>query len=85
MPVSGEVGTVFTIDAALQHVCANLREQAALGEITSAECDLLIDGAILLAVHLEGFVQDAHAAGPLGPTYVDEAGIRVVPAAAAAP
>ncbi len=50
---------MFTIDSALQHTCAEFREQAARGQITSAECDLLIDGAILLAVHLEELLRDA--------------------------
>ncbi len=53
----------FTIDAALQHTCAVFREQASRGEITAAECDLLIDGAILLAMHIETLAQDAAAAG----------------------
>jgi hypothetical protein len=52
---------VFTIDSALQHTCAIFDERAACGEITGAERDLLIDGAILLAANLEGFVQDAQA------------------------
>jgi len=56
---SREVGTVFTVDSALQHTCAGFREQATAGKITAAECDLLIDGAILLAVHLEALIQDA--------------------------
>lgn len=55
---------MFTVDSALEHTCAGLREQAAHGEITAAECDLLIDGAILLAVNLEALVQDAHAGRP---------------------
>jgi hypothetical protein len=48
---------VFTVDAALQHTCASFREQVAKGEITAGECDLLIDGAIMLAMHLEALVQ----------------------------
>jgi hypothetical protein len=59
-----EVGTVITVDAALQHTCAIFGEQAAHGEITAAECDLLTDGAVLLAVNLEALIQDAHASGP---------------------
>jgi hypothetical protein len=51
----------FTIDAALQHTCAVFRDQAARGEITRAECDLLIDGAILLAMHIEALSQDQAA------------------------
>ena len=50
---------MFTVDAALERTCAGFREQAARGEITAAERDLLIDGAILLAVSLEELVQDA--------------------------
>jgi hypothetical protein len=57
------VGTVFTVDAALQQTCAQFREQAMRGQITDAERDLLIDGAILLAVHFEGLIQDAHTQG----------------------
>jgi hypothetical protein len=53
------VGNVFTIDAALEHICGQFREQAMRGQITEAERDLLIDGAILLAVHLEDMIQDA--------------------------
>jgi len=56
---------VFTIDAALQHTCASFHEQAARGEITAAERDLLIDGAILLAVNLEGLIQEPHDDWPL--------------------
>lgn len=59
-------GTVYTVDSALQHTCAGLREHAARGEITGSECDLLIDGAILLAVHLEAMVQDGQVARPPG-------------------
>jgi hypothetical protein len=69
MPVVVEVGIVFTVDSALQHTCASFREQAARGEITAAECDLLIDGAILLAVHLETLIQDAYAGKP--PSWLD--------------
>ena len=45
--------TVLTVDAALQHVCATFREQADQGDITPTERDLLIDGAILLAMHVD--------------------------------
>jgi len=55
---------VFTVDSALQHMCASFREQVERGEITPYECDLLIDGAILLAASLEELVQDAHMGGP---------------------
>jgi hypothetical protein len=54
----GTVITVLTIDAALQHVCASLRERADRGDITIVERDLLIDGAILLAVHAEDMGTD---------------------------
>ena len=59
-----EARTVFTVDSALQHTCAVFREQAAHGDITAAECDLLIDGAVLLAVNIEALIQDARADGP---------------------
>jgi hypothetical protein len=49
----GTVITVLTVDAALQHVCAIFREQADRGDITPTERDLLIDGAILLAMHVD--------------------------------
>lgn len=55
---------MFTIDAALLHTCASFHDQAARGEITAAERDLLIDGAILLAVNLEALIQDAHDGWP---------------------
>ena len=45
--------TVLTVDAELQHICAIFREQADRGEITPTERDLLIDGAILLAMHVD--------------------------------
>ena len=60
---------MFTVDLALEHACAGIREQAAHGEITAAECDLLLDGAILLAVNLEALIQDAHAGRP--PSWLD--------------
>ena len=50
--------TVLAVDAALQHVCANLCEQADRGDLTPAERDLLIDGAILLAVHVDDMTAD---------------------------
>jgi hypothetical protein len=50
--------TVLTVDAALQHTCAIFRERADRGDITPAERDLLIDGAILLAMHLDDLAQD---------------------------
>ena len=55
--------TVLTVDSALQHVCAIFRERADRGDITPTERDLLIDGAILLAMHVDDLAQD----GRLGP------------------
>lgn len=57
---------MYTVDSALQHTCAEFRDQAARGEISGPECDLLIDGAILLAVHIEALIQDALAGRPPG-------------------
>ena len=54
----GTVITMLTVDAALQHVCAIFREQADRGEVTPAERDLLIDGAILLAMHVDDLARD---------------------------
>ena len=74
---------MFTVDSALQHSCAEFREHAARGEITAAECDLLMDGAILLAVHLEELIQDARAGLPPGwPEAADgaHAGVRLASA-----
>jgi hypothetical protein len=48
-----EVGTAMTVDAALESTCATFRERADRGDITPAERDLLIDGAILLAMHID--------------------------------
>ena len=53
--------TVLTVDAALQHICAIFREQADRGDITPTERDLLIDGAILLANHVDDLAQDGRA------------------------
>jgi len=50
--------TVLTVDAALQRVCAIFHEQANRGDITSAERDLLVDGAILLAMHVDDLARD---------------------------
>ncbi len=50
--------TVLTVDEALQHVCAVFREQAAWGDITPTERDLLIDGAILLAMRVDDQARD---------------------------
>jgi len=45
--------TVLTVDEALQHICAIFREEADLGDITPTERDLMIDGAILLAMNVD--------------------------------
>jgi len=45
--------TVLTVDTALQDICAIFREQADRGGITPTERDLLMDGAILLAMHVD--------------------------------
>lgn len=45
--------TVLTVDKALQQTCEMFREQADRGDVTSAERDLLIDGAILLAMRID--------------------------------
>ena len=50
--------TVLTVDAALQHICAIFREQADRGDITPTERDLLIDGAILLAMQVDDLARD---------------------------
>ena len=60
----GTVMTVFTVDAALESTCATFREQADRGDITPAERDLLIDGAILLAMHIDDLPTEDRA-GPI--------------------
>lgn len=55
---------MFIVDAALEHTCADFRSRAAAGQITAAERDLLIDGAILLAAKIEELTQDARAGLP---------------------
>jgi len=50
--------TVLTIEAALEHTCAVFRERADRGDITPAERDLLIDGAIVLAMHIDDLSTD---------------------------
>jgi hypothetical protein len=45
--------TVLTVDEALQHICAIFRKEAELGEITPTERDLMMDGAILLAMNVD--------------------------------
>lgn len=49
----GTVITVLTVDEALQHICAILREEADRGDISPTERDLLLDGAILLAMRVD--------------------------------
>jgi hypothetical protein len=58
--------TVLTVDAALQHVCAIFRERADRGDITPTERDLLIDGAILLAVQVDDLAQDGRPGADSG-------------------
>ena len=53
--------TVLTVEAALQRTCAVFREQADRGDITPAERDLLTDGAILLAMHVDDLAQEGSA------------------------
>lgn len=55
--------TVLTVDEALRHVCAIFREQADQGDITPTERDLLIDGAILLAMRVDDQARDSRV-GP---------------------
>jgi hypothetical protein len=57
--------TVLTVDAALQHLCAIFREEADRGNITPTERDLLIDGAILLAMHVDDQERDERAGSHL--------------------
>jgi hypothetical protein len=66
------VRAVFIVDTALEHTCTELRARAADGEITAAERDLLIDGAILLAVKVEELIQDAHAGQFLAPVAIPD-------------
>jgi hypothetical protein len=58
--------TVLTVDTALQRTCAIFREQANRGDITPTERDLLIDGAILLAMHVDDLARDGRADLPPG-------------------
>jgi len=58
--------TVLTVDEALQRICAIFREQADRGEITPAERDLLIDGAILLAMHIDDQARDGRVGSDPG-------------------
>jgi hypothetical protein len=58
--------TVLTVDEALQHVCATFREHAGRGDITPAECDLMIDGAILLAMRIDDVTRDGRVGSGSG-------------------
>ena len=62
---------MFIVDAALEHTCAEFRLRAADGQITPAERDLLIDGAVLLAANIEELIQEARASQP--PAWLDAA------------
>jgi len=54
----GTVITVLTVETALEQMCAIFRERAGRGDITPAERDLLIDGAILLAMHIDDLARE---------------------------
>jgi hypothetical protein len=62
----GTVITVLTVDEALQHICAIFREQADRGDITPTERDLLIDGAILLAMRVDDLARGGRAGSGSG-------------------
>jgi hypothetical protein len=62
----GTVTTILTVEAALEHTCATFCERADRGDITPAECDLLIDGAILLAMHIDDLAWDGRVGSALG-------------------
>ncbi len=55
------MNTVLIVEAALEQTCAIFRERADRGEITPAERDLLIDGAIMLAMHVDDLAQEGRA------------------------
>ena len=57
---------MLTVDAALQRICAIFREQADRGDITPTERDLLTDGAILLAIHVDDLAQDGRVGSHFG-------------------
>src|SRR5271165_5299790 len=84
----GIVITVLTVEAALQDTCAVFRERAGRGDITPAERDLLIDGAILLAMHVDDLAGEGRpdpAPGRAGAARPEPAGRHERhPAAAAA-
>jgi len=52
------------VPAALQRTCAIFRDRADRGDITLAERDLLIDGAILLAMHVDELAREGRHADP---------------------
>ena len=54
--------TVFAVDSALRRVCAIFSAQADRGDITPTERDLLMDGAIMLAMHVDELARDSLAA-----------------------
>ena len=58
--------TVLTVEAALEHTCASFRERADRGDITPAERDLLTDGAILLAMHIDDLACEGRAGSTPG-------------------
>lgn len=58
--------TVLTVEAALEQSCAIFRERADRGDITPAERDLLIDGAILLAMHIDDLAWEGRAGSTRG-------------------
>jgi hypothetical protein len=62
----GTVITVLTVDTALQDICATFREQADRGGITPTERDLLIDGAVLLAMHVDDLARDGRVGSEPG-------------------
>ena len=80
--------TVLTVEAALRDTCAVFRERAGRGDITPAERDLLIDGAILLAMHVDDLAGEGRtdpAPGRAGAARPEPAGRHERhPAAAAA-
>jgi len=62
----GTVITVLTVDEALQHICAIFHEQTDRGDITPTERDLLIDGAILLAMQVDDQDRDGRVGSDSG-------------------
>ena len=58
--------SVLTVDEALQHICAIFREETDRGDITPVERDLLIDGAILLAMRVDDQARDGRVGSDSG-------------------